>query len=784
MKAKLVNYYREDVGNVTLEGMLYDAKQQPVFNEPMTINETVGECGTLVLQATRHVESPLKWSAEQPNLYTFVVTLKNEKGDVIETKSCKVGFRTFELKDGFMKLNGERIVFKGVNRHEFDAKKGRAGITYEDMVHDIKLMKQFNINAVRTSHYPNHPIWYELCDEYGLYVIDETNLETHGTWRYGQQEEEETVPGSKVEWTANVLDRCNSMFQRDKNHPSIIIWSLGNESFGGDNFLKMYAFFKENDPTRLVHYEGVFHYRKSEAASDIESTMYVRIEDVERYAKNNPKKPYILCEYSHAMGNSCGNLFKYWELFDRYPILQGAFIWDWKDQALLTKTEDGVEYLAYGGDFGESPNDGNFSGNGLIFADGTISPKIFEVKKCYENVKMKLVDAKKGVVEFTNDHLFTNLNDYDFIWEISCNGHIIETGNKRIDLQPANTVTYTLDYTLPQAATGEYVLTLRFLLKEDTLWANIGHEVAFQQFILPVDEQAISGEEVSELSTIEEEQFVRVKGKEFLVTFNKKTGSLDSFQIQGSELIKSGLIPNYWRASTDNDRGNELEKRSALWKEAGRQRELTRLSINASPKMVKIEVSYRLLTAANTQCYVTYTVLDNGEVRVEQVLEPSENLPEIPEIGMLLMLHQEFDQLTWYGKGAHENYWDRNKGAKIAIHSGTVSEQFTPYLRPQECGNKTDVRWATLQNKQGIGLKIIGEPKVELNALPYTPSELEEHDHPYTLPKSEKVVVRINHKQMGVGGDDSWGAKTHPEFTLYANRTYAYSFKLKAIWKN
>ncbi|MEH7706100.1 beta-galactosidase [Bacillus toyonensis] len=790
IRAKVTNYFERNVGKVSFEAMLYNQDNQKVFDEPITSNIVIDGKAEVVLNVSKFVENPLKWSAEHPNLYTLVLSLKDEKGNIIETESCKVGFRKFELKDGLMQINGKRIIFKGVNRHEFDAEKGRADINYEDMVHDIKLMKKFNINAVRTSHYPNHPVWYELCDEYGLYVIDETNLETHGTWEYGQEEEGDAIPGSKPEWTENVLDRCNSMFQRDKNHPSIIIWSLGNESFGGDNFIKMHQFFKENDPTRLVHYEGVFHYRASEAASDIESTMYVNVDNVEKYAQNNPTKPYILCEYSHAMGNSCGNLFKYWDLFDKYPILQGAFIWDWKDQALKTKTADGIEYLAYGGDFGDTPNDGNFSGNGLIFADGTITPKIFEVKKCYQNVKIKAVDSKKGTVEIINQHLFTNLKDYQLQWEIMKNGEVIETGYEIVDIQPISADVVQLPYQLPEerVTSDEYILTVSLCLKEETLWAEKGHEIAFEQFILPVEKVKIKTieKDYPEVKIVESDNKLQVEGQDFAIVFNKENGNIESYSYKGHELLKSGFEPNFWRASTDNDiaRGRGLASRSATWREAGQKRELKALTIDRKANVVTIEAEFQLSTDAPSQCKIRYIILGNGLVEVKQELCPGEKLPEIPEIGMMVIMDQAFENITWYGKGPHENYWDRATGAKIAIHNGKVKDQYTPYLKPQECGNKVDVRWATITNNEGIGLMVSGLPTVEVNALPYTPFELEEHDHPYKLPKSNKVALRVNYKQMGVGGDDSWGQPTHPEFTLYANRTYTYSFTFKGIEKN
>lgn len=392
----LENYYNRVIGAHTVEVQLYDSKQQPVWAAPVSAGFAFEQEGTQLLKLSAAVKNPLKWSAEKPNLYTLLISVKDDQGQLLEALSCKTGFRTFEIRDGLMKINGKRIVFKGTNRHEFSCDTGRA-LSKEDMITDIKLMKLHNINAVRTSHYPNQPVWYELCDEYGLYVIDETNLETHGSWQYGQKElHEGNVPGSRPEWRANVIDRCNSMMQRDKNHTSVIIWSLGNESFGGDNFLAMYDHLKQADPTRPVHYEGTYHYRPSDAASDIESTMYIKPDEVVEYALSNPKKPYILCEYSHAMGNSCGGLHLYTELFDKYDSIQGGFIWDWVDQAIRTTTPEGVSYLAYGGDFGEKPHDGNFSGNGLLFADRSVTPKLYEVKKCYQNITITALDLKSG----------------------------------------------------------------------------------------------------------------------------------------------------------------------------------------------------------------------------------------------------------------------------------------------------------------------------------------------------------------------------------------------------
>jgi len=789
IKAEIKNVFEQPVSGHVVEAMLYDQELNPVLEDHVQIKVDMDSQSLTSVSASTYINNPYKWSAESPYLYTLVLVLKDESGNIVEAESCKVGFRKFEIKDGLMKINGKRIVFKGVNRHEFASDKGRA-VSYEDMLNDILLMKQHNINAVRTSHYPNNPIWYELCDQYGLYVIDETNLETHGTWKYGQKDEGDTVPGSKVEWLDNVLDRCNSMFQRDKNHPSIIIWSLGNESFGGDNFLKMHDFFKANDPTRIVHYEGIFHYRKSEAASDIESTMYVNPDGVEKYALNAEKtenpKPYILCEYSHAMGNSCGNLYKYTDLFEKYPILQGGFIWDWKDQALETETEDGEPYLAYGGDFGETPHDGNFSGDGLIFADGSISPKLIEVKKCYQNVRFSVNKLEDGQVDVTNNYLFTNLQDFNLVWQLAENGVLIQKGISEVEIEPCTTKTIRLDYSLPEVCKkdAEYILTISLQLKNNTLWGSQGHEVAFEQFVIPTlntKTETTPASLPNKTEVSQDENYVNIIGEGFTVGFNKKNGELEFYQFNGVNLLESQLGLNFWRAMTDNDRGNRLPARSSVWREAGINKVLTAFIVEEKDiSTTIITTTYNLPTTMST-CEIVYTIAGDGEINVDYKLCPGSDLPEIPEVGMIAILDGSFDTITWYGKGPYESYWDKEKGAKIGLYSGKVKDQYVPYLKPQECGNKVGVRWAMLSNQQGVGIKISGSPTIELNALPYTPFELEEHDHGYKLPESNKTVVRINYKQMGVGGDDSWGQKTHPEFTLFANQPYSYSFKLKGM---
>jgi beta-galactosidase len=802
LNVQLGNYHYETLDGLQLEAHLYDSQDQAVLARSLSLTTALAGEDKRTLELSTAIANPLKWSAETPHLYKVVITLRNAAGELLDVVSCRTGFRRFELKDGLMKINGKTIVFKGVNRHEFSPDTGRA-VNKQDMIQDILIMKAHNVNAVRTSHYPNQPYWYELCDEYGLYVIDETNLETHGSWSYGSKVlEDRTVPGSKPEWRDNVLDRCNSMLQRDKNHPSIVIWSLGNESFGGDNFIAMHDFLKQADPSRLVHYEGIFHYRPSEAASDMESTMYVKPRDVEQYARSNPQKPYILCEYSHAMGNSCGGLHLYWDVIDRYDILQGAFIWDWADQTIRTKTPDGIEYLAYGGDFGEKPHDGNFCGNGLVLADRTVTPKLMEVKKCYQNVKIEAIDLQEGRLRVSNKYLFTNLSEYTLKWEVSLNGAPAHSGFMDVAAAPGESAEIQIPAPRNSTEHGlEAILTISFLTKVESRWAEAGHEVAWDQFILTPYQRtqaAIDRSADSEpVTALQVEQIgfdVVVSSSSMTARFNNETGLLSSYEVAGEEHLLEPMRPNFWRAVTDNDLGNKHHERCAIWREASVNRKLTQFSQAISGDDVIVKADYLLPTAPFSTLAIEYRISPSGAIHINELLIPGAGLPEIPELGVLLVLKGSLDTITWYGRGLHDNYWDRNTSARLGLFSGLVSDQFVPYLRPQECGNKTDVRFAAITaggHVLGIadvsdqagqaGVRFEAAAPFEINALPWTPDELEAHDHVYKLPASSKTVVRVNYKQMGVGGDDSWGAHTHEQFTLPANRPYAFSFTIAPV---
>ncbi|MBM7564148.1 glycoside hydrolase family 2 TIM barrel-domain containing protein [Paenibacillus sacheonensis] len=784
VKATLMNHREADLGSITLEAQLYDARQKAVFAEPMTGSAALGAgIAEAQVELSAPVANPLKWSAEEPHLYTLVLSLKHRNGELLETISTRTGFRRFEIRDGLMLINGQRIVFKGVNRHEFCVDGGRV-MKLEDMLADVKLMKAYNINAVRTAHYPNNPLWYELCDEYGIYVIDETNLETHGTWSGGQTELlPTTVPGSKPEWTANVIDRANSMMQRDKNHPSIVMWSLGNEAFGGDNFVRMHDFLREADPTRVVHYEGVVNWKASADATDVESYMYVRPSGLIAYANApGPKKPYILCEYSHAMGNSLGGLHLYTELFDRYPVLQGGFIWDWVDQSLWKTEADGKRYLAYGGDFGETPHSGNFCGNGLLLADRSVSPKLIEAKKCYQNIDISEVDGARGIYRIANKNLFTNTDAYLLQWSIAVDGAAYAEGHLNVSVAPLASKEITLALPKPEQR-GEAVLTISFVTKKAEKWAEAGHEVAFEQFVLPVAKPVTAViapmKSCGPVNAMVQSGSLIVSGHRFSARFDTANGSLVSYSVGGTEFLKGALAPNFWRAYTDNDRGNKQHERCATWRSAGEERMLCSLRWEPLADRVIVHADYVLPTTSESACKVTYTVLGSGAIEVQLRLDPGSRLPEIPEIGLMFGMDGSFADLEWYGKGPHESYWDRQLSAKIGIHQGKVADQFVPYLRPQECGNKMDVRRAAISNASGAALHIAGHPIFELNALPYTPFELEASDHAHKLPASDTTVVRVNYRQMGVGGDDSWGSKPHEPYLLPADKSYSYRFTLQ-----
>ncbi|MFF3936036.1 glycoside hydrolase family 2 TIM barrel-domain containing protein [Streptomyces phaeofaciens] len=988
--ASVRDYGGEGAGRYSVETQLHDADGHPVWPRPLTQAVTLGAGEEQTVRATKAVPRPRLWSAEHPDLYTAVLRLRDPAGKVIETLSHRVGLREFALRDGLMRINGKPVSLRGTNRHEMHPVHGSA-LTRADMVRDIEIIKRLNINTVRTSHYPNNPIWLELADEYGLYLVDETNLETHGI--RGQ------YPGDHAEWTTACVARAQNMVHRDKNHASVVIWSLGNEAGGGSTFTAMYDWIRSYDTTRVIQYEG----DDRPGISDIRSEMYDSPSRVEARAKDTgDTRPYVMIEYSHGMGNSNGNFKKYWDLVRRHDVLQGGWIWDFVDQALswptpartlLTETgpaalsgeiiapagtfsrdegvrggtvfprderldltgsltleawitpgatgyhqpiiakgdtqyalkqsgrtleffihgggqwvtatwalpddwtgrehhvagvfdadagtltlyvdgsvratrattrrpsgntaslalatdvdnptrefsgtvrrarvyaraltaaelasdsrgagDDGVRFwfdaataghtekqprdktfLAYGGDWGDNPNDGAFSGDGIVTADRGLTGKSAEVKQIYQAVDAAPATGDRlapgAAVTLTNEYLFTNLRAFDGHWELVGDGQVVRRGRlsrAQLDVAPLSSKDITVPFRLPgdPAPGAEYFLRLSFTTRESTKWAEAGFEVAKQQLAVDAASPAVtpvSPDGIPALTHTDSGDTVTVTGRGFSVAVDRKTGVITSYRAGGAELISSGPAPNFWRAPTDNDRGNGQHTRNQTWRDAGARRAVTGVTVRAlGDRAVEIGVTGTLPTTTESTYSTTYTVFGNGEIKVDNTLHPgAASLPYIPEVGTLLFLPARLENLRYYGRGPEENHWDRNNATDVGLYSGTVTGQGTSYLRPQENGNRTDVRWIALTGRDGTGLLVSGEPLLEVNASHFTPEDLSVGArHDYQLTPRPEVVLRVSHRQMGVGGDNSWGAHTHDEYKLFADRDYAYTYRLRPL---
>ncbi len=743
------------------------------------------------------IEQPALWSAEQPNLYDLMIQVTDNQEQLQELIPQRVGFRRFAIEDGIMKLNGKRIVFKGVDRHEFSSRRGRVP-NHDELLRDIVTMKRNNINAIRTSHYPNDSALYALCDEYGLYLIDECNMETHGMWDMvgrGVWPIEKALPGDRQEWKDLLLDRVNSMYQRDKNHPSIIIWSCGNESFGGSVIYEMSRLFHALDDTRLVHYEGVCNDRRYNDTSDMESRMYPSAAAVKEFLQKDRSKPYLLCEYTHAMGNSCGGMHKYTDLTDEEPLFQGGFIWDYIDQSIYHKDRYGKEVLGYGGDFDDRPCDYNFSGNGIAYGGERMpSPKMQEVKFNYQNISIQIQDDQFTVI---NKNLFTNTDVYDCKISLTLEGRQIADTKVDIGVEPLSQQTYQLPrwrYLTPWSKeepwmatdAGEYVVTVSFVLKEDTLWAQRGHEVAFGQGIYEI-EAPQQRKAPSYMKVTDGTYNLGIKGEHFEVLFDKGGKGLVSYVYGGREMIKAIPKPNFWRAPTDNDNGNQMPFRYAQWKLASMY-QLNGIPGSKEPNPVivqdadKVTVTYTyyLPTTPESSCEVAYTVTGDGTVHTALSYNPPKGIHDMPEFGMLFKFDADYENLTWYGYGPAETYCDRERGGKLGIHHNKVADNIAQYLVPQECGNHTHVRKASVTDNLGRGIEFSGK-ELSFSALPYTPHELENAMHSYELPPVYYTVVRVALQQMGVAGDDSWGARTHDEYLIDVTKPLELHFSFRGI---
>ena len=724
------------------------------------------------------------WSAESPSLYELEVNVIDQAGNIVEAAVQKVGFRRFRIENGIMTLNGKRIVFKGADRHEFDAKRGRS-ITEQDMIDDVIFCKRHNINAIRTSHYPNQERWYDLCDEYGIYLIDETNLETHGSWCLpGDVVTAETaVPGSKAHWEGACVDRVNSMMRRDYNHPSVVIWSLGNESYTGDVFRAMYKHVHDIDPNRPVHYEGVTKNRDYDDVTDIETRMYEHADVVEEYLKNDPQKPYISCEYMHAMGNSVGNLDEYTAL-ERYPHYQGGFIWDFIDQAIYATQPDGSTRLCYGGDFGDRPSDYEFSGNGLVFADRTPTPKAQEVKQLYSNVHIDVTDRS---VSIKNDNLFISTGGYQFVLRILADGEPVWQSERRFDVPADSACTFDVEWPvdLYRANADELGLEVSQRLAEATDWAPAGYELAFGQTI-------VAGTKAAEDAALPADGIVTVgrwnagvqgSGREILLS--RTQGGLVSYTFDGHEFVLRRPAITTFRALTDNDRGAGHGFERAQWMAAGRYaRCVDNVIEQVDEDTLKAVYTYELATPQCTKVTVGYTTDTTGRLNLH-VEYPGESgeLPTIPAFGIEWTLPVQYSNLRFFGAGPEETYQDR-KHAKLGVWSTDAFKDHAPYLMPQETGNHEEVRWAEITDENGHGLRVSranGAAPFAVSLQPYSSFMIEEAQHQDELPTPKHMFLRVLAAQMGVGGDDSWMSPVHSQYHIPADQPISLDVNLELI---
>lgn len=797
--------------SVILEAVLLDGEDK-VAEMNQTV-QTAGQPVKINLQALVQAAKP--WSAESPNLYQLIITLKDESGKIFEVIRQEVGFRTVEIKNAQLLVNGVAINVKGVDIHEHNDTTGHVQ-DETTMLKDIFLMKSHNINAVRTSHYPEPERWYELCNQYGIFLVDEANIESHGMG-YGPK----SLAKDPV-WKESHLYRTRNMFERDKNQPSVIIWSLGNEAGNGVNFEATYAYLKSVDQSRPVQYEQAH----GGDNTDIVCPMYARIKNMEDYAKGKPTKPYIQCEYAHAMGNSVGNLQDYWDVIEKYPSLQGGFIWDWVDQGILTKDSAGNKFWAYGGDLGGDTiqNDGNFCLNGIINPDRTIKPALIEVGKVYQNIGFKAANLNAGEIEIINKYSFTNLAEFDFSWEVVADGQVLKSGKiSDLELAPNTSKKIKLDLAIDVLPATEYFLNISATLKNAKGILPAGTKLAYEQLQLPLMKTAVpvSLKSLPALSIKKENSMLIVEGNGFRISFSSQDASLKSYVLDGKELLLAGPVPNFWRAPIDNDFGNGLDKRSRVWRKAGEQKTIKSATVKqpetqeiydltdvaqvpkmltATAKQVGNEVIVNFdfdLNNTKKQAIANYkanyTVLGNGEIIVNNSFKMlQDTLPEIVRFGVNLVMPREFDQMSWLGRGPHESYQDRKTSALVGLYSGAVADQYFAYIRPQENGNKTDVRWMTITNKEGLGFEFIGMPLISASASHQIMEDYESPDrtdgrvregqkmirrHTTDVKDRDLTSVNIDYKQQGVGGDDSWGAWTHDEYRL-KDKSYNYSFRI------
>ena len=789
--------------------ILDDAAQQVAHGEEML---KIAKNANDKINAETNIPEIKKWTAESPNLYTLILKTTDGEGNVLETIETKIGFRMVEIKNGILKLNGQHITLKGVNIHEHNPETGHV-VSINQIKKDILLWKQNNINAVRLSHYPQQSAFYDLCDKYGIYVIDEANIESHGM-RYGKHS-----LAKKPEWEKAHLDRVRRMVERDKNHPSVIIWSLGNEAGNGINFFKSYKKIKELDKIkRPVQYERTYKddstWFDMESNTDIIAPMYPGVKDFERIGKHKTDRPFIVCEYAHAMGNSTGNFQEYWDVIEKYDNLQGGFIWDWVDQSIWKTNEKGERYYAYGGDFGKDkfdkiPSDNSFLNNGIVFPDRTPQPALHEVKKVYEYINFTYQGTtKKNEVRILVENLydFTSLNAFYFIAKVKHNGRVVKT----IKIDTLNAPAHTSNLIrvalkeIPQPINTDNYLEISAHLKEKSSVLHKDFQVAHEQFILKGKKQVQNIKVDNSILPISLNVFGRnknkivIKNKIFTLVFSREKGRLVSYKYKGKELLKDGKgpKPNFWRAPTDNDLGNHMQDKNIAWKKASLFSKVTTLKIKKiADNSIKMTVLYTL-DGVDAKFKSIYTINSKGFIHIENTLYKTSYKPDIPRIGMRMQLPKPYNKMTYFGRGPWENYGDRKTSSFIDLYRSLVKEQYVPYIRPQENGYKTDVQWLALSDKNNNGLLIVAGENTK-NGLGISALHMENEDfdvvagldysdkkrtnyskHTIDIQEKDLVQLNIDLGQRGLGGDDSWWAMPQKKYLFFGDKKHSYDFYL------
>jgi beta-galactosidase len=770
VSAVVRNLSQADAHGYTLEAKLYagtEAGNLPIFRTSQALS--VGAGGEASVDLEQKIANPCKWSAEHPDLYTLLLSLRDAGDRVTHVERCLVGFRSVEIKDGQLCVNGRPACVRGVNRHEHDPDTGHT-VSKDSMRADIMLMKRHNINAVRTSHYPNHPQWYDLCDKYGVFVVDEANIESHGVW---------DRPARDPAWRKAMLERVTRMVERDKNHPCIIAWSLGNESGHGPNLEAAADWVHARDSSRPLLYNP------AEALPwvDILSPMYPPVEHLAAMGLAPVEsRPVIMCEYAHAMGNGPGGLAEYWQVIERHPRLQGGFVWDWVDQGLRQGTMDGEGWFAYGGDFGDQPNDGNFCINGLVGPDRTPHPGLMELKKVYEPVSVVPLDLEHGKLRITSRYVAASLSELDAGWTLEADGQVLQSSRLTgLEAQPGDSVEVTIPYERPEPVPGtEYWLGLSFAQTGNEPWGPAGREVAWAQFLLPfhISPQPLSPGVMPPLTVEEAGAAVTVRGRDFALTFDRATGYIRDWQHLGRDVVRHGPRLNLWRAPTDND----AKRMAARWRNAGLDRLQEQVGTVAVQRIMPQIVRVRVDTTdpqASVESHYEYLVFGSGDVVLAHTVELTAELPPLPRVGVTLTLPGEYQEFVWYGRGPHETYADRKQGARVGLYRDTVRNQRVPYVRPQEYGNRTDVRWAALTDENGAGFLVVGQPTLNVSAHHYTAQDLARAGHTHELVPREDITLNLDMAQSGLGSE-SCGPGVLPQYRLEAPQ-YNYRLRLRPL---